>query len=111
MTTADAITICQWLEKRLRPLGYHVGLTGSCLYGMGKSKEPKDVDVIIYPASDTKTLIPPGELLAKVGITNAEDCNQMPLRDYPEGEEPTHPRRTIWRAIKSDGHKVDFFFL
>src|SRR4051812_49394936 len=34
------------LEAWLAPIGYHVGLTGSCLYGGGTGK---DIDVIVYP--------------------------------------------------------------
>ncbi len=36
------------LELELRPLGFHIGLTGSMLYGMGTGK---DIDIIIYSHS------------------------------------------------------------
>lgn len=42
----DAIDFCRRLREFVRPLGFDVGLTGSCLH---TGKSVKDVDVIIYP--------------------------------------------------------------
>lgn len=33
------------IERLIRPAGYHCGITGSRLYGMGKKN---DIDIIIY---------------------------------------------------------------
>lgn len=46
----DGITLCRSIEKVLWPIGYHCGLTGSCLQ---KGESLKDLDVIIYPRKST----------------------------------------------------------
>lgn len=45
-TLEQAVSFCQELRARVEPIGFSVGLTGSCLY-RGTSR--KDIDVILYP--------------------------------------------------------------
>lgn len=40
-----AIRLCRWLEPIVSRYGFHVGLTGGCLYADGNRK---DIDIIIY---------------------------------------------------------------
>lgn len=69
---ARAIKLCTYLEKKLRPTGWHVGLTGSCLYGMGKRDKP-DIDIIFYPNNDTDAHHETAdELFEFAGIKNVE---------------------------------------
>lgn len=42
----EALSWCVQVEARIEPLGWHVGLTGGCLYKKGPRK---DIDFIIYP--------------------------------------------------------------
>jgi len=46
ITLEQALTIARAAETALEPLGYHVGLTGGCLYRGGSDK---DIDLIVYP--------------------------------------------------------------
>lgn len=46
-STEQLVPFLTDLEKIARPLGFHVALTGSSLYGMGTGKD--DVDVVVYP--------------------------------------------------------------
>ena len=45
-TQREAVHWCRQIEKKIAPLGWHVGLTGGTLYKPGVRK---DVDFIIYP--------------------------------------------------------------
>ncbi len=45
-TLESAVELCREIEPHLAKIGYHCGLTGSCLY---KGSSFKDVDVILYP--------------------------------------------------------------
>lgn len=50
MNMKAAIILCRTLEPLFQKFGYHVGLTGGCLY---KEGERKDVDIIVYPHHTT----------------------------------------------------------
>lgn len=41
-----AISMCNALEAFVKPRGWHIGLTGGCLYKTGLRK---DLDIIVYP--------------------------------------------------------------
>lgn len=51
-TTLKALKWCGIFERKLRPLGWHVALTGSALYGRDDRKPPEDIDIILYPNND-----------------------------------------------------------
>lgn len=66
-----AIAICQNFEGILRNLGWHVGLTGSCLYGPSPAAD--NIDIIVYPhvAEDgSKSNLSPQEVLSLIGVTD-----------------------------------------
>ena len=42
----EALRWCEKIEAAIEPMGWHVGLTGGCLYKKGPRK---DIDFIIYP--------------------------------------------------------------
>lgn len=44
-TTDDAVAVCKLIEPVVAKVGYHVGLTGGCLYGQGGRK---DIDLLFY---------------------------------------------------------------
>lgn len=51
----EAVQLCTYIEPRLRPLGWHVALTGSALYGKlgdAATKDTTDIDIAIYPHHD-----------------------------------------------------------
>lgn len=50
MWTLDlAVEFCRLVEEKAPEFGYHVGLTGGCLY---KNGPRKDIDIIFYPHND-----------------------------------------------------------
>jgi hypothetical protein len=46
ITLEQALEVSRIAESALAPLGYHVGLTGGCLFRGGSEK---DIDLIVYP--------------------------------------------------------------
>lgn len=93
-----ALKLCQQFELKLRPIGWHVALTGSTLYGMGEGPKPADVDLILYPNSDDvlhdETM---EELLETIGIQKFE------VLDSDDYERP------VYRATSKTGIRTDFF--
>lgn len=45
MKQADAISLCRQFEEHVADLGWHVALTGGCLY---KDGDRKDADIMLY---------------------------------------------------------------
>jgi hypothetical protein len=96
--TLKAARWCAIFEQKLRPMGYHVALTGSALYGLGKGKA--DIDIIIYPNNDQEPHDEPAnEVLAVIGVTKFD---VLDLHDYS---------RDVFSAVAKDGTKIDFWFL
>lgn len=96
------VEICTQFEQILRPIGFHVGLTGSCLYGGG---EGKDMDCIIYPhikEDGSFSKMQPEAVLKTLGmsdIRNTYDSEYEFSEDY------------IYIAKHPEGMRIDFFFL
>src|SRR6187402_1215621 len=102
MTTESAIELCKTYEPILRDNGWHVGLTGSCLYGMGTGK---DVDFIIYPhVHDDGSTSPltPSQVLELINVADSYCTHD---EDYPDSV------KYIWIGTASNGDRHDFFFL
>lgn len=97
----DAVKLCTYLEKKLRPIGWHVGLTGSRLYGkLGKLFRTRpDIDVIFYPNNDTQPHDEtPEELFKAAGI---KDFRILGLDE--------NYQRDVYSTTTRDGDIVHFF--
>ena len=65
-----AIAMCQKFEGELRNYGWHIALTGSCLYGPSPTAD--NIDVVIYPHIDEhggKSDLTPEQVLALIGVS------------------------------------------
>lgn len=100
-----ALEFCYFAERKLRPIGYHCALTGSCLYGNRVAlDELDDVDIIIYPNNDDGLHEEPAEqVLGELGIPES-DIRLL-------GNEESDYARKVWRAMTPQGRQIDFFFL
>jgi hypothetical protein len=92
----SAAKVCKHLEGKLRPVGWHVALTGSCLYG----SEPNDIDLILYPNNDEGLHDESAEDLMKA----------MGIKDWLRLGDESYARQVI-RTRTKDGTQVDFFML
>lgn len=117
MITLDyAIAFCQTAEKTLRPLGWHIGLTGSLLYGhpsrvANKDSASGDLDVIIYPhieddGTSKSNGWSPEATLKKIGAVG-----KIQHYDRGDGEGFYGSVSYIYVCKLSDGTKLDAFFL
>jgi predicted nucleotidyltransferase len=101
----SAVKMCRQIEPKLRSVGWHVGLTGSILYGKQESDKPPsgDLDLILYPNNDDNDAKAQfaSELMRAMGIANWEVIPER-TQDY---------NRTVVRAFTRDGRKIDFFIL
>lgn len=102
-----AIDLCKLCERKLRDIGWHVGLTGSALYG-SKAGIIEDINIIIYPhiADDgSKSEIPPREVLEYLGLTDIEhiEDGEYDCAGYVDYIYTGHHPET--------GIKIDAFFL
>lgn len=97
------IKLVTYLEPIARANGYHVGITGSCVYGGHCDLEDQDMDVIVYWDSGEKPSIRPFELL--------KDKFKVPghIRDCCDYQERDRTREVLSTEIQ--GIKVDFIFL
>lgn len=94
------------LEPRFRELGYHLGLTGSSLYGKPQppypNYVPRDIDLFCYWHSDIiKPDLTPQELLGSLSIKFTEALPED-RRDYPTS-------RTVLKS-SWQGRRIDFIF-
>lgn len=79
ISAQTACQLCFGFEKLLAHHGWHVGLTGSCLYG---AKGGSDLDLIVYPHikdDGAHSVLTPNEVLALIGVTDIEHWEA----DYP----------------------------
>src|SRR4051812_20889888 len=101
----NAIQRCIEFEKILNTVGFHIGLTGSALYGE-PGEPPKDLDIIIYPHINddgNHSIMSPPEVLALLGITDIEHTESDTW--YGNGHVDY-----IYKG-KLNGENVDAFFL
>jgi len=114
-TFEEAVEFCRELREQILPIGFNVGLTGSCLYS-GKSS--KDIDVILYPMKspgpwDFKSL----RCALQVGgrlkcIKNREEVNGVRGTGYDGKSENPIERDKKWVEVWDyKGKRVDFFFM
>lgn len=103
-----AVSLCTVLEPRLRGVGWHIGLTGSTLYGQRGPKKigrKSDIDLILYPNND-------GEAHPE---TFEELMKAMMIKKYrlllPNPLSPVSYPRDVIRVMTKDGIQVDFFLL
>jgi hypothetical protein len=100
----QAIDICNEIEAKLAPIGYHCGLTGSTLY---RGYSEKDIDIIIYPHQVSSEL-PMQVVLDAIGA-------QTDMYPSTSNYEPSKivPSTTDKLVVVSDynGIRIDFFFL
>ena len=100
----DGIDLARRLTRTLRPIGYHVGMTGSVLL---RGRSANDLDLVIYPASTArmdrralfKTLSTTGRMLYDRETTRAA-WRKQDAEDEKDVE--------VWEF---DGKKVDLFYL
>lgn len=93
------------LERALNPLGYHVGITGGCLYKDGLRK---DLDLIIYPhnlVNGDRAVIDPDQIIPILRKMGFEDKNSYTT------EEISSDLPRVWCSYTPDGDTVDFFLL
>jgi len=100
----QAIEICNEIEKKLAPIGYHCGLTGSVLHKGGSNK---DIDIIIYPHQISEEK-PMQEILDTIGASTGMYQSQGVA--HPSKITPSTTDKLV---VVSDynGIRVDFFFL
>jgi predicted nucleotidyltransferase len=74
----DAVELAKRFERIVEPYGYHIGLTGSVLYGLN----PSDIDFIVYihhdqsicwPKIDIEDLL---KLLQLNNLRPAKECEE-----------------------------------
>jgi hypothetical protein len=74
LTLTDAVAVCKLFEPICARNGYHVALTGGCLYGEGPRK---DIDLIFYEQRHIKTKPELGkikdELMDELGFEHVAD--------------------------------------
>lgn len=100
MNIEKAITLCRELEAIVRPFGWHVGLTGGCLY---KDGDRKDVDVIVYPHDPAKR---PNRSRMIDAVSRA-----IGVDDFVDGPfEPSCANKDIV-VLKGEHCRVDLFIL
>lgn len=113
ITINYAIRFCQTAERILRPLGWHIGLTGSLLYGHPdlRHKKTPDLDVIIYPhvnddGSTPSSAWSPEATLKKIGVVGK-------IKHYKQGDEEGDYGTVnyIYVGKLADGAKFDALFL
>lgn len=97
MTLNDAVVFCRDIEPTLKELGYHCGITGSCLYA---GESAKDMDIIIYP-HDVKIKKPAHLILDALGKHGVQKSYDEPA---------STDDKEVWVG-KSGIGRVDFFFL
>lgn len=101
-----AIDTCIKWEKILRPMGYHIGLTGSCLYG---PEIKSDIDVIIYPHIEKDGSRQDRDckfILEKLGIKKVKHTFKAPLSNEEYNELVDY----IYIG-QYENMKIDAFFL
>lgn len=113
MNPAQAKGFCLKAEAILRPHGWHIGLTGSQLYGHpepNRRKPSPDLDIIIYPhifEDDQRPWGKPEQVLGLIGVKNAKHTAKAEVHEG-SGYGTVH---YIWIGKLKDGTKVDAFFL
>lgn len=95
-TLEEAIYVVRELEKKVGPVGIHLGITGSVLY---KGSSEKDLDIIVYPHSTTDA-VTDLRSLELIGCEIIRHCDHEQCGDGKEVYE-----------TKVNGKRVDFFFL
>lgn len=111
LSISDVMQFCTMLEQILRPLGLHVALTGSFLYGMGTGK---DVDIIVYAhdhqpgAATAASLFGDAAKALTVLVTNLTKLTQS-RSDYLPANTP-RSSRVVWSGIYRD-MRFDFLVL
>lgn len=97
MTLTDAVEFCREIEPTLARIGYHCGLTGSCLY---KGESSKDMDIIIYPHNVNATK-PESEIMDALGVNGVTKAFNEPASTAD---------KLVWVG-RTKNTRVDFFFL
>ena len=100
----DGITFSRNLEKRIAPLGYHCGITGSTLY---KGLSFKDLDIIIYPHDVTKVDAETRKKVEEMLIMDFDtEIHKIDRLKYPDTKD-------VYYGYfgGQNGKRVDFFFL
>lgn len=91
----SAVELCRKLEPIASGFGYHVALTGGCLYKHG---DRKDADILFYRVSGFDDLV----------YMDMLDAFKDAGLDFFEGI-PANHRGWLVRA-KYEGNRVDLFF-
>lgn len=104
ITLEKAVEVCREIEDKLKPIGYHCGLTGSILY---KGESEKDIDIIVYP-HQIKETVSLNKILDTLGVYTemygTQGC-QKPLTIAPS----TTDKLVVVCEYK--GIRVDLFVL
>lgn len=97
-TLESSVALCRAIEPHLANIGYHCGLTGSCLF---KGQSDKDSDIIIYAQklAEQKPLTQIYEALGLGGITVVYEIPPESRTD-----------KNVVRAKHGD-NRIDLFFL
>lgn len=96
ITLAEAVAKARQLEALVTPYGYHIALTGSCLY---KGESEKDMDFVVYQH--------------KTGRENFDGLMEMLNASYyVKNCTDYHPddRKLVYQCQNAD-ERFDLFFL
>lgn len=96
ITIEEALKFIRTLEEKVKPYGFHCGLTGSVLY---KGYSEKDLDIIIYPHTAPAFA---DALIANVFPT-ACLCNSY--------NDKQRDNKTVYKMLVDGTQRVDLFFL
>jgi hypothetical protein len=97
MTQQEAIKLSVIIEQHVSQVGYHVALTGGCLYRNG---DRKDADFILYPHKPDKT-VDRDTIKQALGTAGFVDFFETDIE---------YTNREILLS-KFAGRRCDFFFL
>ena len=108
----EAVKLCVLVEKIVKPFGFHVALTGGCLYGEGARK---DVDLILYKVrqNENPKIIDMRDALQDAGIkmlTPEKFCREFCTKAqwsngnnidilYPESTFGIYPAKSDFVAV------------
>ena len=93
----DIIKLCTKLELIARPEGFHVGWTGSTLYGQGSNN---DLDLIVYPHKSYKKTKMQGELCIR-DMFKGQKVESLADKEY---------QRQVYRT-HINGIQIDILYL
>jgi len=94
----QALDIARRAEEVLAPIGYHIGLTGGCLFRGGSDK---DIDLIVYPHDPTAEKPEDWEGIVEAALKTAGLVDRFTT-------DTNYVNRVVW-IMGWNGTRVDLF--